>query len=619
MVARFSDESAGPARAAVAGALAALAAASPWVAADALRVLAGVEAAAPVRLALFAFALAAVAVIPGGALLGAVVGILGRDVGMARAIAAFVAFVAGGLVAVGVPANQNWLPARGHPVSLAADALLLGVLVLAARALARRVRGPGGARLLAGTLAASLVATLGLAAILGPRTTPVARRGAEPPGAPNVLVVVIDSLRAAEADGTEVVPAVVGLGAEGATFTRAYSASSWTKPSVATLLTGLDPAAHGAVRHRDVLAQELTTLPETFAARGYRTAVFSANPWVSPTFGFAQGVEHFVESDPGGEVTRLMAGVRVVQLVARAVPALPVAAGLQALRTGLGVDTEGRTNCARDDELTVAIGDWLRRAEAPFFAYVHYMGAHLPYEAPGPRRVERAAQLAMSRGDLPLAADALRAEYLAALRHTDGQLAALLRLLDERGLADRTLVVVTADHGEELGEHGQLGHGKNLYHETVEVPLVLRFPGRVAPGTRVDALMGSRGLPALVLALLDAPAAGGDAAVRDARTVGPVRLALDLDGGASSASLVSAAFQYIETTAHLGAEPRRELFDLRRDPGEQVNVWSPESRRGRRFAARLQSFARAAARAPAPQAVVGSETSARLRTLGYIR
>jgi arylsulfatase len=611
------------------GALAALAAAALWAAIDALGLCTRIEALTPGRLTAFALLVSAALALPIGALAGVGAALGGGGPGAARAAGGGIAFATWGLAVLGVAVNRSLLPSRWHPMSVAANCVLVLLLVALGWWVARWLRRPAGGRLVWASLVVTALAAVVLPSFLGPSPRPGPRPPVSASGGaadrPSVLFVVIDSLRADESRSSDLGPALRAVGDAGVSFTRAYAQSSWTKPSVATLFTGLHPLTHGAVGRGDVLGRDFTTLPETLSGLGYRTAVFSSNPWVSPAFGFGQGVDHFYESDPGGDPTRLLAVARTLQLVARAAPAADAGRGLRALRLLLGLDRPDRTNCERDEEITAAAADWLRTADAPFFGYVHYMCVHSPYEPPGPRPVSRARQLAAQHGEVSLSAEeqaALRAQYGAAARHADMLLGRLLAALDEDAAA-RTIVVVTADHGEEFGEHGQYGHGKNLYREVVEVPLHVRFPGRIPPRSRVGVPVGGVDLFQLLLGLLAVPGVDGRDGRRlldgEQRVRPPIHLSLDLEGGFSVASLVAGDYQYIETTPHRSATPRRELYHLARDPAERTNLWDAGSPEGLALADTLRDLDRTTPRGVAQKVVVSADTDRRLRALGYVQ
>lgn len=301
------------------------------------------------------------------------------------------------------------------------------------------------------------------------------------PGA-NVIVVLLDALRADSLGcygyPKPTSPAIDSLSRQGFLFERCYSQSSWTKPSVASLMTGYMPSVHQAVAcsmdmtKEDDLAQVLrgsfVTLAERFQAAGYRTGMFMWNGHCQKSHGFAQGFEDYWYKQ-------------------YAYPA----------------------------DQTEAVLEWLRNKDSrPFFAYVHLRDPHGPYKPP-----EECYDTLYGDMPLPLATDlqvvnnyaAIYSEWthgkkpqtgpgiedlseagVAFLKHrydgeilfSDIQIQRLLHTLEALGIRQNTTVVIVSDHGEEFHEHGLIGHGRTLYEEVVRVPLIIA-PASFTQGVRV--------------------------------------------------------------------------------------------------------------------------------------
>ncbi|MAF64957.1 MAG: hypothetical protein CMJ84_04765 [Planctomycetes bacterium] len=304
--------------------------------------------------------------------------------------------------------------------------------------------------------------------------------------APNVICVLIDTLRADRLGcyGYErpTSSAIDRIAATGVLFEQAFAPSPWTWPSTASLLTSLEPPHHGLVDHDACfLANELCTLPESMQRAGLHTAGFSVNPLVHSIRNFHQGFDLFEERlwTPAPE---LMA------------------------------DVEG----------------WLRsHAGERFFLSLHVADPHGPYE-PDPTLAGNLV------GDPPpgyshgvckkllsarMAGEPVDEEQLEVFtRHIsdlyDGEVATvdhaigrLVALLEELGIEDETVLAITSDHGEEFGEHGLNGHAKQLYDESVRVPLILAGPG-VPVGARQAGRAEMRFLGQTLLDLADIEAAG---------------------------------------------------------------------------------------------------------------
>lgn len=434
---------------------------------------------------------------------------------------------------------------------------------------------------------------------------------------PNLLVYVVDTLRADHLGcygyPRPTSPELDRFARGAALYREARAQSSWTRPAMATLLTGLLPATHQAEDVRDRLSDRFDTLAERLGRAGYRTAMFTANANAAGQFGFRQGFDQF--------------------------------AYLEERRRARGVH-------AQSEEVNRAVFAWLSRVleerrtqpERPFFLVVHTTDPHDPYTPRSPYRERFAAQvedrsigsLASLRriGDLPVAeaparAVALRALYDAEIASNDAAFGALLARLDSTGLAADTVVVFTSDHGEEFFEHGGWLHGRTLYEEQLRVPLVVRVPGgagRALPGPaeQIDlapTLLELAGLPAddglPGRSLLAEISGGGGAADRDARTAFAT---LDRRG-VRGAAAVRAQWKLLfrEQSGKALLRPPFELYALSSDPGERRSLVVERPLRRRWLEGQLATVeARHRATGPRTGAEIDRELEERLRALGYL-
>lgn|GEM_PF-1773523 len=360
----------------------------------------------------------------------------------------------------------------------------------------------------------------------------------------NVVVVVIDTLRrdhlATYGYSRDTAPFLGELARQGVIF-DGLSPSSWTKPATASLLTGLHPLRHQAEGRVDALPEDAVTLAERLHDAGYRTLGVSANGWVTSAFGFARGFGDFLYRD----------SVK-----------------------------------ARELNHEMKIG--LDRLRPPFFLYVHYIDPHLPYDPaagwdgrplpPGTRPVtvaETDAPHFVARS--PELLTRARDLYDGEIRGTDDALRELVDGLTRRGLMKNTILVVTADHGEELGEHGRMSHGQSVYQEVLQVPLVIHAPHRISPGRR----LGRASLMDVVPTLIDLLGLDRPESRLDGRSLAglltspspkqdadrPFLAHLDFIDGTGLA-LIRGKWKIV-----LGKSPyRKELFDLDADPGEQHSL-----------------------------------------------
>jgi len=455
-------------------------------------------------------------------------------------------------------------------------------------------------------------AGVALAGTVPPRAAPAVDAGpdavpAAAPRRPNVLVYLIDTLRR---DGLgcyghpdPVSPHIDALAERGIVFEHAVAQSPWTRPSVASIFTGLWPRRHGVNRIGDALPVEVATLAELLGAAGYRTHGVIANSSVARAFGFDQGFDGYGKP-PGGKWW--------------------------------------------STDVTEAALAWLDRetGEGPFFLYLHTVDPHAPYAPPADIRARFASTVPddgrgglswlkrLGRGEIPvtpaLLAD-LRALYDAEVAANDASFGELVAGLGRRGLVDDTAIVVLSDHGEEFFEHGGWDHGKTLYTEVLEVPWIARFPG-LPEGLRVDDLVQHVDLLPTLLAYLGLPVPAG----LDGRDLLPLLAAADgtreaddpaeadaaavfsyLDSGTiRAAAVTSGRWRYIDSrTPQAGAE----LYDRRRDPEERRDVLGVHPVEG----GYLGTLLRARELTPGPivpavQAVIDEELRDELRALGYL-
>ena len=334
---------------------------------------------------------------------------------------------------------------------------------------------------------------------------------------PNVLLIVFDTARADAFEpyggGSGASPAVAQLAARGSALPAAYAPSNWTLPSHVSMLTGLSPRESGLAQAPEgdalkcrpwVEAMSDLLMPEVLRRSGYATRAVSANGWVSSAVGFATGFEEFHD----------VRGTR---------KKTPAAAKLRGR-------LEWALECmyARVDDGAEAarelIGTWIKQNARPFFWLVNLVECHSPYLPPRPyndmslRARLRAAQDVKDHQTLaavwracvvrePLPSDALarmRHLYGRAIRMMDDWLARVLEMLDAAGLLEDTLVIVTSDHGENLGESNLVGHAFSLDERLIKIPLIAAGPGAFS----IDGAMSLVHLPKLIadgLGLKDHP------------------------------------------------------------------------------------------------------------------
>lgn len=352
--------------------------------------------------------------------------------------------------------------------------------------------------------------------------------------APNVLVIILDTVRAASMSfmgyDRTTTPHLARLGAEGAVFEEAFSTAPWTLPSHAGMFTGLYPS-QTSTDWREPLEDGPPTLAEALAANGYRTGAFVANHfYTSYESGIGRGFQRLEDYRLTMRQMLLSTTLTQTNLFFQLLHNDGLLNRLLALaRMDLRLQTMWTSDRKLAPHVTSEFIAWQARGdrERPFFAFLNLYDAHLPYDPPAPWRTKFGAE----PGELDL--------YDGAIAYIDDTLGHLFEELRSRGLLDRTLIVVTSDHGELFGEHGLHGHGNSLYLPELHVPLVLRYPARVRAGVRVTAPVTLRDLMATVLDVTGAstsspgvswlPLTGGAPRAKGSPVISEVRAGVNTD------------------------------------------------------------------------------------------
>jgi len=385
---------------------------------------------------------------------------------------------------------------------------------------------------------------------------PQVRSGDSRPQQPNVVIILLDSLRADHLGcygyWRPTSPNIDRLAAQGVRFTQAMSQTPWTPPSVGSLLTSLYP--HEAVpvqTHLDPPPGS-ATLPEVLARCGYTTGTVSSHDWTRPALGFGRGIRYFLATDDTAEA------------------------------------------CAR------GVATWLERhAQQPFFLYVHCFDPHHHYWPPPAFRDRFLAGLRtrnqwVRAGDpLMFSADGqaarkrlsktelayLMALYDADIAYADAQVGQMLAALERLGLRRRTLIAVLADHGEEFLEHGGLAHGKTLYQELLHVPLIIAFPENRYRGRVVDQVVRLLDVAPTVLEVAGLPipqSMRGQSllATLDGTWVEPPAMGewADMTGPWQCTRALRLSVRQGNQKVIRNPDGRWEAYDLALDPEEQHNL-----------------------------------------------
>jgi len=531
---------------------------------------------------------------------------------------------------------------------------LLAILAApAALGLARRIR-PRRAEAAATSL---LVATLGLGCGGGEKLPP-------PPEGPNILWVVWDTVRADRMSlyGHErpTTPKLEAWAAQGRVFEDALSTAGYTLPSHASMFTGLLPSEHCTHNDHQRLEDAYVTLAELLRGVGYRTFLFSANPQLSenPKRNFAQGFE--VAEHPWSPQwsERALAIVRD-----RLVPedqSSELAEKLDSTARGERPPSAWHIKAAGELAEEALLG-WLEGVEPdrPWFAFVNYMEAHRPLIPPrryrelfmSPEQVERSYQV--DRRWLPTweytfglrdydqeELELTRATYDAALRQLDDLFASLLAGLEQAGQLDDTVVLLTSDHGEHLGEQHMLDHQYSIHQPLLRVPLVLHAPGRIEPGRDARPAANFDAFPTLLELAGVAPPPGHRSRARSLLASPQQRLRFAEEPAFSKVGIGQvkqahpewdpSRFQrrlrsLIDAERKLlwGSDGRVALYDLASDPLERRDLASAEPAATASMLAQLDAYYAGLAhcdpslRAQVPEAT-SPEERRMLESLGYL-
>ena len=380
----------------------------------------------------------------------------------------------------------------------------------------------------------------------------------------SVLLVTIDTLRAdhvgAYGSKTGATPHLDALAARGTVFEEALASVPLTLPSHASILSGREPPHHGVhLNGRAIFPADAPTLATVLKGRGYATAAFVAAYVLDRRFGLARGFDLYDD-----RIERRAAGASVL---------------------------ESERTCA---VVAAAAEQWIGRQPGPFFAWVHVYEPHAPYDPPSPYREQQ--------GGRP---------YDGEIATADACLGRVIAAAEARA-PGRLVVAATSDHGEALGDHGELTHGFFVYQSTLRVPLVLAGPG--VPASRRAAFARAVDIMPTLLARVAVPAPAG---LDGGDLLGPTRGAEayaetqypETMGWAGLRALRLGALKYIDA-------PRPELYTLGADPGETRNLVGARAADAERLKRGLDAL-RATERA-AVSAADDPEIAEKLRALGYV-
>jgi arylsulfatase A-like enzyme len=415
---------------------------------------------------------------------------------------------------------------------------------------------------------------------------------------PNIIFIVIDTLRAdylpTYGHKINTAPYMDSLAREGVVFERVIAPSTWTKTSMASVVTGIGPAKHGVRSVNDMLPGKLTTIAEGLSAKDYQTIGVNANPWLQSMFGFDVGFDKYV-SIP----MRLHFYYPVWAINAKALSLMENVS-----------------------------------SEKPVFLYLHLMDPHSPYvpkppyysapplEVPGSGAVPHAELERRFRQEGLTEPEVLKKVidfYEGEIKTADAGIKQLYAELQKTGFLDNSVVIITSDHGEEFLEHGEVEHGKNFYPETYEVPLIFHAPGRLPAGKRIRSQVRLIDIAPTIfeLANIRPPEAfeGKSLLPMDDKAIGP-RIATGAVG--LNDSIPNLDYTTVVTEEYLYIREKKnnkvEFYDLKKDPSalNDLGISHPKAA----LLARLEDTGNARS---SQQTELDAETIRQLESLGYLK
>ena len=427
----------------------------------------------------------------------------------------------------------------------------------------------------------------------------------------NVVLIVIDTLGAEHVGGFQNpglthTPHMDRLAERGVVFTRAYAPAPWTQPSVASLFTGAMPSRHGLRALENRMHPEVETLAQALRPLGFATHAVVSNLMLKPQFSFDRGFSSYDVSAVRGQE-----GISSARVTSRSLA-------------------------------------WLdRHADARFFLFAHYYDPHYMYRH-HPEFEQTAGyagplvpklgmwELRSRRASLtPADIDYLVGLHREEIAFTDAHIGRLLDALEERGLAEETLVILTSDHGEEIMRHGWIGHTRTLYEELLHVPMIVSLPGAIAPAVveqpvslidimpTVLELAGDReersaweGVSLATLLTAGEPLPAGRRLPAEVSFVPPSDEERAREKIAFKTSLLSDRWKVI----HDLTTGSWELYDLETDPEELTNLFGSGHAAEAPLVAALEEWeaGREGEGDGAPGAELDAEAIEQLRALGYI-
>lgn len=402
---------------------------------------------------------------------------------------------------------------------------------------------------------------------------PLTAKGEKQSSRPNILLIGIETLRADHVGHLgyhrDTTPTFDKLAEEGVAFSRAIATSSWTMPTVMSVLTSLYPGVHKMTGSQKKLPEGRNTLADILKKNDYVTAAFISNPTLNNRYGFSKGFDLYDDFSVDIELDLNLFEKND--------------------KVGLHVH-----NAKTNEVVNHASIDWLRKNhDKPFFMFVFYFDPHYDYIPPPPfdtvfdhnydGSTDGRGIIGKPRPpqrDL----DHIIALYDGEILYTDSYISKLLGKFTEYGILDDTLIIVFGDHGDEFYEHGSTAHGSSLYSELTHIPLAFRWPSVIPRGRRVSAMVSQVDIMPTILDYLNIEHDGfmqGSSLRpliegRKEKLHDMVYGEISIHANQFFAAAISKDHKFI-LDLNTG---KKQLFDLNNDPNEQVNIYEEKSLAG---------------------------------------
>ncbi|MCK5611765.1 sulfatase [Candidatus Pacearchaeota archaeon] len=429
---------------------------------------------------------------------------------------------------------------------------------------------------------------------------------------PNILLISIDTLRADHVGcygyHRDTTPNLDKIASESVLFTQAISPASWTTPAHMSIFTALYPIKHNVLNTKMKLNIEVITLAKVLQGHGYMTGACISAPTMLPAdLGFSRGFDTYDDYTVGIDVDMNMFGLNDLYGGQNSHPICPITHSMAT------TFLEGR-------------------GKGKFFLFIHYWDIHGNYDAPQPYKKMfdkdyegnfDGSQESINKIKPGIAKRDLEhmiARYDGEIRYVDDYIGKLMDKLRELNLLDKTLLIITADHGEEFLEHGGNWHGKTLYDEVIHVPLIIRYPSLIPQNNVITTQVSTVSIMPTILDIVDIPLehqVQGESLLPliIAETQVPIQPVYSEMTKNEKRAIRADDFKFIGDFEN----DERQLFDLKKDSREYINLIDKETEIAGDLEKKLLRWIKASRSSTEKPAELDEQTKQRLKSLGYLQ